>query len=147
VGNIMYNLAGHEDAPPDGDATALAALPIPASEIGLPYLAELNEKYERFRTDMMDAKKHGDATRAYFLSTQSSPALFTPSITSFLCTDVARDVFISGGQEFHSTVLKNPGSRFPDQSGVWTNQACLEEARRFFTYADIEGFRGSPHKL
>ncbi len=28
-----------------------------------------------------------------------------------------------------------------------TNQQCLEKAREFYTYADVEGYRGSPHKL
>jgi hypothetical protein len=30
---------------------------------------------------------------------------------------------------------------------VLTNQECLVEAKKFFEYVDIEGYRGSPHKL
>jgi hypothetical protein len=28
-----------------------------------------------------------------------------------------------------------------------TNKECLEEAKKFFEYVDVEGYRGSPHKL
>ena len=40
--------------------------------------------------------------------------------------------------------LTNPKT---DERDVLTNEQCLEEARSFFKYADIEGYRGSPHKL
>jgi len=144
VGNIMYNLAGREIP---GDGSALAALPIAASEIGLPYLTELNDKYEHFRAESVEGEKRNDIARAYFLRSKGSAPNFTQSITSFLCTDVARDVFLRGGHEFHTVTLKHADAKHPDQKEVWTNQKCLEEARRFYCYADVEGFRGSPHKL
>jgi tRNA(Arg) A34 adenosine deaminase TadA len=146
IGNIMYNLAGREDLK-HGDGSALAALPIPASEINLPYLADLNVKYEQFREHMADAEKANDATRAYFRSPRDLTPTFTQSITSFLCTDAARDVFKNGESEFHTMSLKHAGAKYPDKDDVWTNQKCLEEAGKFFIYADVEGFRGSPHKL
>jgi tRNA(Arg) A34 adenosine deaminase TadA len=96
VGNIMYNLAGREIP---GDGSALAALPIAASEIGLPYLSELNEKYEHFRDESADGEKRNDLSRAYFMQSKRSAPNFTQSITSFLCTDVARDVFLRGEHE------------------------------------------------
>jgi tRNA(Arg) A34 adenosine deaminase TadA len=147
VGNIMYNLAGHEDPRPRGDGSALAALPIPASEIGLPYLDELNGKYEQFRENMARAEKACDATLAYFRRPSDLQPTFTQSITSFLCTDSAREIFKEGEIEFHAMALKHADAKYPNQDDVWRNQQCLEEARKFFTYADIEGFRGSPHKL
>ncbi len=146
VGNIMYNLAGREDTK-QGDGSALAALPIPASEIGLSCLTDLNNKYETFRLEMADAEKHQDATRAYFLARRNSTPLFTTSITSFLCTDVAFDVFRKGADQFCTITLSYGNESFPAQSDVWSNQKCLQEAHRFFNYADVEGFRGSPHKL
>lgn len=147
VGNIMYNLAGHEDPRPRGDGSALAALPIPASEIGLPHLDELNGKYEQFRENMARAEKACDATLAYFRRPSDLQPTFTQSITSFLCTDSAREIFKEGESEFHGMVLKHADAKYPDQDDVWRNQQCLDEARKFFTYADVEGFRGSPHKL
>jgi hypothetical protein len=40
-----------------------------------------------------------------------------------------------------------PDEKHPGSPTSWTNRQCLDEARRFFQYADVEGFRGSPHKL
>jgi tRNA(Arg) A34 adenosine deaminase TadA len=147
VGNIMYNLAGHEELPPGGDGSALAAIPMPASEIGLPYLDELNRKYEQFRENMAHAEKINDATLAYFRRPSDLNPTFTQSITSFLCTDTARGIFKDGESEFHAMTLKHADARYPDQDDVWKNQKCLDEAYKFFNYADVEGFRGSPHKL
>jgi tRNA(Arg) A34 adenosine deaminase TadA len=147
IGNIMYNLGGRESAPPIGDGSALAALPIPASEIGLPYLDELNGKYEHFRENMTRAEQENDATLAYFRRPGDLKPTFTQSITSFLCTDIALDVFKNGASEFHAMALKHGGERYPNQDDVWDNRKCLEEAHQFYSYADVEGFRGSPHKL
>ena len=69
------------------------------------------------------------------------------SITSFLCTDAARDIFEEGGRELDTFTLKFPNEKHPDERDVLTNQECLEEARSFYKYADMEGYRGSPHKL
>jgi tRNA(Arg) A34 adenosine deaminase TadA len=144
IGNIMYNLAGHEDLK-HGDGSALAALPIPASAIGLSCLNDLNREYEKFRAEMADAEKQQDAKRAYFL--RHSEVSFTQSITSFLCTDAALDVFKKGGDQFRNMALKHGDEKFPNEKDVWSNQECLNEVHRFFNYADVEGFRGSPHKL
>jgi hypothetical protein len=43
--------------------------------------------------------------------------------------------------------LAFPDEKHPGSPTSWTNRQCLDEARRFFQYADVEGFRGSPHKL
>jgi tRNA(Arg) A34 adenosine deaminase TadA len=147
IGNIMYNLAGQEPPPPKGDCSFLAALPIRASEIGLPYLDDLNRKYEEFRVQMADAERNEDNTRAYFLPSRNCDPIFTTSITSFLCTDIALDVFRSGADEFRNMVLKHDDKKFPANDEIWSNRQCLEEAHRFFDYANVEGFRGSPHKL
>ena len=38
-------------------------------------------------------------------------------------------------------VLEFPNKKHPDERDVLTNQQCLEEARRFFKYADVEAYR------
>ena len=144
IGNIMYNLAGN-----NSDGSPLAALPIPAPAIGLPYLQDLNRKYERFRDQQVEAKNKSDADHAYFRSCREKQEkvdpVYTTSITSFLCTDTALEVFRKGAGEFRSMTLKH--EEFPNREDVWTNRKCYDEACRFFEYADVEGFRGSPHKL
>ena len=61
--------------------------------------------------------------------------------------DAARDIFEAGGKQLDAMALKFPNEKHPDERDVLTNQECLEEARSFFKYADLEGYRGSPHKL
>jgi hypothetical protein len=53
----------------------------------------------------------------------------------------------NGGSNRLDEPLKFPNSRFPDERDVFTNEQCLAEAHEFFKYVDIEGYRGSPHKL
>lgn len=142
IGNIMYNLAGRDQ---DG---SLAAQPISASEIALPYLDDLNRKYEQFRSDQATAEGLKNTSQAYFVSCSGSQVTYTTSvsaITSFLCTDKALDTFEKGKEEFHSMVVKEQVPQ--NSSNIWSNADCLAEAQRFFHYVDVEGFRGSPHKL
>jgi tRNA(Arg) A34 adenosine deaminase TadA len=147
IGNIMYNLAGIEDPAQGGDGSALAARPISAKEIGLPYLQTLNRKYDQFRKKMAAAQKKGDATRAYYLQTKSSEPVFSQAIASFLCTDTALDIFETGAKALRTIQLKHPNDKYQQKPDVWTNRSCLQAARNFLRYADVEGFRGSPHKL
>jgi tRNA(Arg) A34 adenosine deaminase TadA len=144
IGNIMFNLAGPGVSPH----------PIPASEVGLPEFDELNSANLAFARNISDAEKRKDALGGAFFvpplpdgNAQPDPehADFGPSITSFLCTDVAYDIFGKGAAKLTSTQLQFPNGKLASE-GSLTNQQCLDQARRFFAYADVEGFRGSPHR-
>jgi len=113
VGNIMYNLAGRDEIGP------LAAQPIAASEIGLPYLEDLNHQYEKFRSEQDDAKKNDHDSAAFFVSCPPRKVIYTPSITSFLCTDNALETFRRGADEFHSMTVKR--LRIPRKRGRTRN--------------------------
>ena len=141
IGNIMFNLANPVSGLPG------APKPIPASAVGLQQFQVLNDANLAFVKDIQDAKARNDSTRAFFISPDKTFVDFDPSITSFLCTDVARDIFEAGGKQLDAMTLKFPNEKHPDERDVLTNQECLEEARSFFKYADLEGYRGSPHKL
>jgi tRNA(Arg) A34 adenosine deaminase TadA len=147
VGNIMYNLAGRQA----DDQTPLAALPIPASCIGLQQYDDLNRAYAQFMTDITNAKQEGDQKRAFFIPPAFIPnpqVDYDPSITSFLCTDTALDIFVAGGNYLDTLVSKSSNSSYRGNSpGALTNEQVLNEAREFFKYASVEGFRASPHKL
>jgi tRNA(Arg) A34 adenosine deaminase TadA len=150
IGNIMYNLANRS-----GPNLAVPGAPIPvaASEIGLSQFRALNDANLTFAKNMETADKDKD-DEAFFISADGkSIRNFTPSITSFLCTDDAYDIFKNGGETLDTMQLTFPDRRFPNQTDgrnqaeILTNAQCLKEARDFFKYADIEGYRGSPHKL
>jgi hypothetical protein len=137
----MFNLAN----PVAG--LAGAPKPIPASAVGLAQFQPLNDANLAFVKDIQDAQARNDSARAFFISPDKTFIDYDPSITSFLCTDAARDIFEDGGRQLDTLTLKFPNEKHPDERDVLTNQQCLEEARSFFKYADIEGYRGSPHKL
>jgi tRNA(Arg) A34 adenosine deaminase TadA len=141
IGNIMFNLANPVAGLPG------APKPIPASAVGLTQFQALNDANLAFVQDIQDAHARNDSTRAFFISPDKSFVDYDPSITSFLCTDTARDIFADGGKQLDTLTLKFPTDKHPDERDVLTNEQCLEEARSFFKYADIEGYRGSPHKL
>jgi tRNA(Arg) A34 adenosine deaminase TadA len=146
IGNIMFNLANSVAGAPG------APIPIAASEIGLKEFGQLNQANLKYAADMVTAAEKNDSDMAFFISADKSTIEFDPGITSFLCTDVAHDIFEGGGNVLDSLKLAFPDRRSPNPSGasntdVLTNAQCLEEARSFYNYADIEGYRGSPHKL
>jgi tRNA(Arg) A34 adenosine deaminase TadA len=141
IGNIMFNLANPVSGLPG------APKPIPGSAVGLQQFQALNDANLAFVKDIQDAKARNDSTRAFFISPDKTFVDFDPSITSFLCTDAARDIFESGGKQLDAMALKFPNEKHPDERDVLTNQECVEEARSFFKDADLEGYRGSPHKL
>ena len=147
IGNIMFNLAGIEDPKQGGDGSALAAQPISAREIGLPYLDKLNKSYDKFRKEMANAQEKNDSKRAYYLQTKFSAPIFSQAITSFLCTDTALNIFEEGAAALRTMKVKYPNKKYQNKPDVWSNKRCLMEARGFLKYADVEGFRGSPHKL
>jgi tRNA(Arg) A34 adenosine deaminase TadA len=142
IGNIMYNLAGEEPA----DKSALAAIPIAGSRIGLAHFDKLNSAYAKFRSEILEAAKVNNSSGAFFISSDKTIVDYSPSITSFLCTDAARNIFIDGAGMLDTESIF-PQEKLPHRSSSLTNQQCLAEARRFYTYADMEGYRGSPHKL
>jgi tRNA(Arg) A34 adenosine deaminase TadA len=150
VGNIMYNLANRIPIK-DSLGNVIsdrpgAPVPIPASMIDLDEFNTLNKANLDFVDSLKAAEASKDSSKAFFVSSDKSFVDYDPSITSFLCTDTARAIFERGGNKLDEPV-KFPNSRFPDENDVLTNEQCLAEARDFYKYVDIEGYRGSPHKL
>jgi tRNA(Arg) A34 adenosine deaminase TadA len=145
IGNIMYNLANRIGNLPG------APVPIPASEIGLTQFKLLNNANLSFVKNITEAKNRDDPSQAFFVPQDGSTVKdFAPSITSFLCTDTAYDIFKDGGDALDTMTLNFPERRHPNDPHhpeIMTNAQCLNEAKDFYKYADMEGYRGSPHKL
>jgi hypothetical protein len=146
IGNIMFNLANPVAGAPG------APTPIPGADVGLKHFKLLNDANLDFAHNMTEAKARNETSRAFYVSPDNSFVDFDPSVTSFLCTDAARDLFEDGGKMLDAMQLKFPHRRFPgtptaDQGKALSNAECLAQARDFYRYADVEGYRGSPHKL
>jgi tRNA(Arg) A34 adenosine deaminase TadA len=151
IGNIMYNLANRTPiADASGNVTSSipsAPVPIPGSMVGIAEFDKLNQGNLDFIA-RMNAGNEPFFKSGNFVDRD-------PSITSFLCTDTAFDIFKSGGGNLDSLQLQFKDYRFPVQDPLpddpatraLTNEECLAEARKFFEYVDVEGYRGSPHKL
>jgi tRNA(Arg) A34 adenosine deaminase TadA len=163
IGNLMYNLA-NRGAGVDSRGNPIldwkgkpvpslpgAPIPIAGSEVQLDEFKKLNDANMAFARNILAAKAANNLNGAFFVPDNGNPD-FDPSITSFLCTDVALKIFQDGAAKLDALTL-DPASRDwrfpdkPDNKQILSNQECLEKAREFFKYADIEGYRGSPHKL
>jgi hypothetical protein len=143
IGNIMYNLAGSDPS----DQSSMSPLPIPATLVGLAQFDALNAAYANFCATLRAAKAKQDRKRAFYVSPDESTTDYESSITSFLCTDAAYEIFDAGTAIFESLTLQHPNAKNPVVQDSWTNAKCLEGARQFYQYADVEGFRGSPHRV
>jgi tRNA(Arg) A34 adenosine deaminase TadA len=155
IGNIMYKLANrlevHDANGKVIGSTPGAPVPIAASEVELEEFDQLNQANLEFTKDIVAA---GSATPsnldgAFFIPKNGEPD-FSPSITSFLCTDKALRIFADGGNKLDAMTIAHKISKVPkkpDDAKAFTNEQCLAHAVDFYKYADIEGYRGSPHKL
>ena len=151
IGNIMYNLANRTPIKDDnGNVTGSipsAPVPIPGSKVGIAEFDKLNQGNLDFIATM------NAGSEPFFKSGNFVDR--DPSITSSLCTDTAFDIFKAGGGNLDNLQLQFGSYRFPVQDPLpedltkraLTNEECLAQARKFFEYVDVEGYRGSPHKL
>jgi tRNA(Arg) A34 adenosine deaminase TadA len=154
IGNIMYMLANRLNvADTQGQSKTLPGAPIPiaGSDIGLDEFNMLNEANLEFSRNIVAAGNAApqDLSRAFFVAENGKPD-FDPSITSFLCTDIAHKIFEDGGNKLSTLKLDYAEWKSPNKSDaedVMTSSECLAHAREFYEYADAEGYRGSPHKL
>jgi tRNA(Arg) A34 adenosine deaminase TadA len=155
IGNIMYNLANRLDVPgADGKLINIpgAPVPIPGSEVGLGEFNLLNDANREFARKIVAAGNANppDVIGAFFVPENGKPD-FDPAITSFLCTDKALKIFSDGGNKLETMTIEHkswkPPVNVPDTSHILTNEGCRAHAQRFYEYADVEGYRGSPHKL
>jgi hypothetical protein len=159
----MYNLANRGPAVDSrGNAmldwqgkklTSLPGAPIPiaGSDVQLEEFNKLNGAHLEFTKHITAAKAANDVGGAFFVPESGAPD-FSAAITSFLCTDAALKIFEDGGNKLDTLMLESPSRDWkfpdrPDNKDTLTNQECLQKARDFYAYADVEGYRGSPHKL
>ncbi|WP_406694403.1 deaminase [Singulisphaera sp. Ch08] len=137
IGNILRQLSPEK-------SSFKAPLPIPADVLGFNAFTELGTAYERF------AKEVGKTP--FFKPTVGKPDT-SNSITSFLCTDLALDIFKQAKQDFDNLQTVKYADHVPSTDdgkpvpNALTNQRVLEHARAFFAYGSTEGKRGTPHQM
>ena len=138
IGNILRNLTF--------ETNLQAPLPIAGSEIGLEQFNRLNETYLDFSNRV--------ANEPFFIPKKGDPDR-SKSITSFLCTKAARDIYGEAAKsfaEYASGAAKLAHEKFQslDADGkpiatALTNAECVAEIKSFLRYAAESGRRGTPH--
>lgn len=136
VGRILRNLT---------DESLRAPLPVSGGEIGLSYFTRLDNAAESFSKDVIE--------KPFWINADRRDN--KPSITSFLCTKIARDIYGEARAEFEALVvnprrLAYPSYRPGDASGApidtaMPNTEVLTEAVDFLNYAITSGQRATPH--
>lgn len=132
IGNILRALL-------PAHATYNGPLPIPGDLLGIEEFSKLDDAYKAFSAEV--------SIKPFYVSPDSE-ADHSSSITSFLCTDAARDIFCFGAFAFD----RWPTAQFPafkplNRDSFLSNQDALDHAHRFYDYAITDGRRGTPHKL
>lgn len=138
IGNILHNLTL--------DTKLQAPHPVAASEDSLAYFHKLNNAYLSFSEQV--------AGKPFFIPKEGKPD-HSKSITSFLCTKAARDIYGEAARVFTEYIdeaikLDDPTFKPLGKDGqpvksALTNQESLAELKCFLSYAVGNGRRGTPH--
>lgn len=146
IGNILRNLTRKIPGVPNSSGSLTSPMPIPGSSFAFQYYDALNTAYDNFPAEL--------ALQAFFKPNDPTvPEKKSPSITSFLCTKFAFEIYQQAFEEFKEITpdkLAYPSYK-PSKDGVVieaarNNQAVLAEVQNFFQYAASSGKRGTPHK-
>jgi tRNA(Arg) A34 adenosine deaminase TadA len=134
IGRILRNLT-----PPSFQAP----LPISGAEVGLPQFAQLNTDFGNFVNTVPD--------NPFWTSADGTQVDNKPAITSFLCTSIARAIYLQGKQQLASygsgNGLTYPTYSPPSVPGALTNQEVLANLSVFLVYAVEVAQRGTPHTI
>ena len=141
IGKIMYRLSrpvGVQNGPG-------APRPISGSEVGMEMTELLANGYSSFKAKV--GTEPGKVPFYKPAGADSEPAKWSgsKSITSYLCTDIAFEIFKSGRDALDTMALSHADFR-PDGQGMLSNAEVLAQARHFLNYALTEGRRGTPHR-
>jgi tRNA(Arg) A34 adenosine deaminase TadA len=131
IGNILWKLT---------TSGLKAPLPISADQFGFPYYDALNAGYKEFYSGVVQEPFYIDG---------NGKKDNAQSITSFLCTDIAKNIFDRALQELESYTVKYPEYRPADIASArsLTNREVQTHTRGFYAYAVASGRRGTSHKL
>jgi tRNA(Arg) A34 adenosine deaminase TadA len=133
IGRILRNLT---------TANLRAPLPISGGEIDLRYFEILNASFSDFVNRVAD--------EPFWISTDGNTRDSVHSVTSFLCTGIARSIFADGRDQLGRLANGDDKLTAPDfqpAPDALTNAGVVNDAQRFLHYARRSGLRGTPHNL
>jgi tRNA(Arg) A34 adenosine deaminase TadA len=140
IGNFLYNLTS---------SAGRAPLPIPADTFGFSSYSKLNSAFADFYAKV-------ETTPFFIPNDGKKTSDISKSITSFLCTDDAKNIFDAAANKLDSLKLAYSDYRpappsdvngaTPSDTGVLSNDEALSHVKEFLVYAAKSGHRGTPHK-
>jgi hypothetical protein len=141
IGNLMYRAT--RGGGPGSARRAGAPLPIPGDAFGFDYYDRLNAANIDFARRVRNAPFFQERG---FRDTSAS-------VTSFLCTDDALEIYRDAARTLEETATTDhPDYRRPDHlgrpvEGALSNAEVLEAVKRFLEYAQTQGRRGTQHRV
>lgn len=146
VGNILRNLTRPISGIPNSTGGLTSPMPISGADFDFEYFNRLNESFSKF-PELLKSSPF------YKPNNPQLPEKKNPSITSFLCTKSAFEIYSNAFDEFGSLAVDD--LKFPDYKplkngkvleNAKTNQFVLAEIKDFYQYATVSGKRATPHK-
>lgn len=146
IGNILRNLTRALPGIPASNGSLTSPMPVKGSDFNFDYYNQLNLAFAEF-PNLLQSKY-------FFISSEdATKSKKAASITSFLCTKAAFDIYRNAQAEFES--LKIESLKYPDfkpekdgkvVENAKSNRFVLAEVKDFYQYATKSGKRGTPHK-
>jgi hypothetical protein len=149
IGNMLYNLTRKIPSVKESKGALQAPYPIFGSQLGIEACKLLDNAFHLFHKEVPN--------KPFFIPKNGHPPDKSQSITSFLCTDIAYDIFGSGADELADFKVVH-GSYIPKSQRCPTDEVCgpavcgaldnvatLKRAKQFYQYATRAGKRGTPH--
>lgn len=132
VGNMMWK------ATTEQKFGFTAPRPIRADEFQFPYFSKLNETCQQFEDEVEE--------EPFYEGPGAEGPVKSKSVTAFLCTDLARDIYREADQEFRGWTQTAFPEHKPTES-AFTNQQALVEAQDFLRWVGELDSRGAPHRV
>jgi|JI10StandDraft_1071094.scaffolds.fasta_scaffold113082_2 tRNA(Arg) A34 adenosine deaminase TadA len=149
IGNILRNLTRKIENVPNSNSNLTSPMPISGEEFNFQFFNKLNDSYKSFKETVK--------TTSFYIPDNPTPQDKidnSDSITSFLCTNSAFQIYTEATLEFESMSENNlifPDYKPKNKKGevienAKTNKMVLAEVKDFYQYAIKSGKRGTPHK-
>ena len=145
IGNTMFNLTRPLEAPAPGAPAKPkygAPEPIDASLFNFERKKKLDDAFVSF------AKEIG-SKKPFFIPNDGGKLDVAPSITSFLCTDAALDVYSTAEKEVQDLKLEFPDyvpNTSANSAKLLANEGARRHALNFLGYVRLRGLRATPHR-